>query len=245
MPEAPRTLSNSVPILLIPPSEGKATGGRGRPWDPAAGSFGTLAAERAAVARALVGVDGGSERLLGARGERLDAARAANRALLGAPTLPAWRRYRGVVWEHLDPDTLDPALRRRILVPSGLAGLVRGDDPLPEYRLKMGARLPPLGHLAAWWRPAVSAAIDRRSRGRFVVDLLPREHRAAWLPGPSVEGVRVELVERSGRPGGHFAKAAKGRLARELLLRGPEALDDWRDERFELAVTPLGDERSG
>jgi cytoplasmic iron level regulating protein YaaA (DUF328/UPF0246 family) len=236
-----RTLSNDVPILLLPPSEGKATGGAGPGWQPSSGSFGALAARRAEVVRALAAADGGDERLLGARGDTARRAAAANRRLLGAPTLPAWRRYTGVVWDHLDPATLPAAARRRIVVVSGLLGLARGDDPVPEHRLKMGADLPPLGRLARWWHADLTAALTRRARGRTVVDLLTRELRAAWTPS-GVRGVAVDLVRPDGRPGGHGAKAAKGRLARAVLTDGLDALQHWDREGgggFDLAVTEL------
>jgi cytoplasmic iron level regulating protein YaaA (DUF328/UPF0246 family) len=230
-------------MLLLPPSEGKAVGGRaGTAWTPDSGTFGgRLHAERAAVAEALASAGGGDERLLGVRGDHLLRAQSANATLIGSPTLPAWRRYTGVVWDHLDPATLTADARRRIVVVSGLLGLVRADDPVPDYRLKMSVSLPPIGNLARWWRPTLAAALGRSTRGRVVVDLLPQEHRAAIdeeaLAG--AEGVTVSLVDPSGRPGGHMAKAAKGELARALLERGLDALDTWRHERFRVVTTPL------
>ena len=200
-----------------------------------------LADRRLDVAKALADVGGGDEKLLGVGGDHLMRAQAANATLLGAATMPAWRRYTGVVWEHLDPATLEPAARRRIVVVSGLLGLVRGDDPVPDYRLKMSVNLPPLGRLSTWWRDDLSATLDRAARRSFVVDLLPKEHRAAWRPD-RVHGVRVELVDPSGKPGAHFAKAAKGRLARAILSSDEaplDVLDSWSDDRYVLDVHPL------
>ena len=89
------------------------------------------------------------------------------------------------------------------------------------------------------YKPQLTAVLARRLRGRVVIDLLPQEHRAAWAPDSSVAGVRIELVDRSGKPGGHFAKAAKGRLARSILLRGADAIEAWTDDRFDLDITSL------
>ena len=243
------TFSNDVPILLLPPSEGKAAGGSARrtPWAPDAGSFGrTLGDRRTEIVRALAGCQGGDEKLLGVRGEHLDRAQSANLTLIGAPVLPAWQRYTGVVWEHLDPSSLPAAARRRIVVVSGLLGLVRGDDPVPDYRLKMAANLAPLGKLSTWWRPALSADLARVARGRVVIDLLPIEHRAALdlhqvvhHAQGRVEVVTLSLVDRSGKPGGHFAKAAKGALARAILTDGTAAIDTWRDDRFDVVAATL------
>jgi cytoplasmic iron level regulating protein YaaA (DUF328/UPF0246 family) len=224
-------------MLLLPPSEGKASGGNRRrsTWTPDAGSFGSsLADRRSEVVAALAEVQGGSEKLLGVRGDHLLRAQSANSSLIGAPTLPAWQRYTGVVWDHLEPASLPVEARRRILVVSGLLGLVRGDDPVPDYRLKMGASLQPLGKLSTWWRPAVSTELARISRRRVVVDLLANEHRSA-VEGVSV--IAVSLVDPSGGSGGHFAKAAKGELARAILTEGLGALDTWRHPQFRLRIT--------
>ena len=235
-------------VLLLPPSEGKAEGGRygttradgTRGWSPASGRFGrnqAIAASRRDVADALRAIDGGDRRLLGLKdGDLLDRAHAANTSLLGAPTLPAWQRYTGVVWDHLEPRSLDAAARRRILVVSGLLGVAAADDPVPDYRLKMNVTLPDIGKLSTFWRHEVSAAIARAGRGRLIVDLLPNEHAAAWAPPPGVECTRIELVDPTGSSGGHVAKAAKGRLARALLADGSDALATWQDDRFDLAV---------
>ena len=141
---------------------------------------------------------------------------------------------------------LSTEARRRahgsIVVVSGLMGVVGVDDPVPDYRLKMGASLAPLGKLSTWWRPAVSETIGRWAKRRFVVDLLPLEHRAAFEP-EGKRGVSVAFVERAGggtgRVVGHDAKAAKGRLARHLLcsdLHPLDALEAWADDRFALSI---------
>ena len=212
-------------VVLLPPSEGKATGGRpDSGWLPESGVFaGALGGFRRDIADALRKAKGGNEKLLGVKGVHLARATAQNRALVGSPSLPAWQRYTGVVWDHLDLDSVPAKARqsvlRRIFVPSGLAGLVRADDPLPDYRLKMGARLQPFGTVSAWWRDDLTEAFVDAVGPALVVDLLPQEHKAAfdWSRIPSV--VHVDLVaKKGGVVGGHNAKAAKGLLARHLLL---------------------------
>ena len=228
-------------MLLLPPSEGKASGGSSRRagWAPDSGSFGgVLGDRRAAIVEALCAAGGGGEKLLGVKGEHLLRAQSSNSSLIGAATLPAWQRYTGVVWDHLDPATLSPTARKQTVVVSGLLGLVRGDDPVPDYRLKMGANLRPLGKLSTWWRGDLSAELRRAARRRFVVDLLPQEHRAA-LDLDGLDGISVTLVDPTGKPGGHFAKAAKGELARAILLDGVGVIDTWHHPRFDLAITPL------
>jgi len=214
-----------VLVVLLPPSEGKVPGGDGRAWSVDAGEFGVLAHERTRVVNALRRHRGGTAKVLGARGSLLRHARDANLTLVGAPTLPAWLRFSGVVWEHLDPATLPSAAERRaragVLVVNAVTGLAAWDDPVPDFRLKLSASLPPVGSLAAFWRGPLSRLMHERFVGHTVIDLLPNEHRAAWVPEP--EGyrlIRPSLVTRDAKPAGHAGKAAKGRLVRALLESG-------------------------
>ena len=217
-------------VILLPPSEGKAEGGAARSrWKPTSGAFGAeLGRRRAEVAAALAASGGGNQALLGVGGKHLDRARAANVGLVGAPTLPAAERYTGVVWDHLDLGGMTTAQRTRalprIVIPSGLLGAAIASDPVPDYRLKMGARLSGLGGtMAKWWLDDVSAAINAYARGCVVIDLLPTEHRAAYRADLDLVAshVVVDLMTSTGKAGGHDAKAAKGRLARHLLLTTP------------------------
>jgi uncharacterized protein len=231
--------------LLLPPSEGKAVGGDGPMWSAELGRFRELGARRAMLARKLARMKGGNEKLLGVGGKHLAAARLANAALTSSPSLPAWRRYTGVVWDALDVGSLTVGSRRRAMssavAVSGLLGLVALDDPTPEYRLKMGASLAPFGKLSTWWRPHVARALSEWADDRFVVDLLPNEHRAATSTA-HMNGVTVTFIDRTGLIAGHDAKAAKGRLARHVVSSDGhplDALSSWTDPRFEIVVTSI------
>jgi len=233
--------------ILLPPSEGKAAGGNVPGWDPGSGRFGdALGPPRTVIARRLARARGGDAHLLGAKGETLERARAANRALIGAPCLPAGERFTGVVWDHLDLPSLRRSERLRagdaIVVVSALAGLVAIDDPLPDHRLKLSASLGDIGRLAPYWRDELTTVLDDHLDGHLVIDLLPQEHAAAWTPDPDRYDLRrVELRTRDGKPGGHFAKAAKGRLARALIdARSPAAiLKGWHDEAHVVVIDGL------
>lgn len=225
--------------MLLPPSEGKASGGRRR---GSGGRFGRrLAAQRALVAAALADELATASQsrisaLLGVRGALLASALETSAELTaGRPRLlPAFERYTGVVWGQLDPASLSPEERTRILVPSGLYGLTTAEDPIADYRLKLSAALPELGRLSSFWREPVTRAVASAARGGTVVEMLPAEHLAAVdleVLGRVASVLRVGFVDRAGsRSVGHAAKAAKGAAARAVLLGGPEALDGFRFE---------------
>lgn len=230
------------PLILLPPSEGKAAGGDGPPWHAGTMALPGLDDAREALIAALVrrmrATEADRSPLLGVKGKALAAATRANRDLRAAPTLPAIERYSGVLYEALDAGSLPPAQRRRldssVLIFSGLWGVVASTDPIPNYKLKMGATLPRIGKLSTWWRPGLSAALAAAAQGRTVWNLLPGEHDAAWVPPSGLPQYAVVFSER--QPDGtlksvsHWNKFLKGALVRFLLAHPsatPATLADW------------------
>jgi hypothetical protein len=208
-------------LVLLPPSETKADGGDGAPLDLAGLSFPELTPVRAKVADALVDLAADLPASLTALGlsPRQEAEVARNRVLHASPTMPALRRYTGVLYDNLDVASLTPArwqrASERLAVVSALFGLVRATDPIPAYRLSGGSTLPSLGTVASVWRPAMEPVLT--SVDDLVIDLRSGTYVAlAKLPG----AITVRVVTEG--PGGkrltvsHFNKAAKGRLARVL-----------------------------
>jgi cytoplasmic iron level regulating protein YaaA (DUF328/UPF0246 family) len=239
--------------VLVPPSQGKASGGLRQistgAFDAALGvpRHQVVEALRSFVATATTRQ---LEVALSARGSLLERALAATNEMLGGspPTLAAWRRYQGVVWNHLAPESLTPAQRRHILVPSGLYGLLASDDRIADYRLKMNARIAPLAPLARFWRPHVTEAVIERTRHATIVNFLPQEHAASvnmalLASHRSVIDVHFVAADES-RAVGHDAKAVKGELARAVLVEGLVAFSiptllGWRVERRDNAVTVI------
>ena len=191
-------------VILLPPSEGKTPGGSGPPWRPGRTTTGELDDHRQAV---------------------LDALGHEHPAHTG-PTLPAIERYHGVLYKELDAGSLRGTPRRRlnrnVLTVSGLWGLAAPTDPLPYYKLKMSASVPPLGKLSTWWRPHLTAALRPRAAGAVVWDLLPNEHAAAvqWTELRARQRVTVQFLDRSGRTVSHWNKLLKGSIVRWLLESG-------------------------
>ncbi len=220
--------------MLVPPSLTKAPDGR---HCARAGLFDeVLTAPRRTVRDALrARVASASpkelEVLLNARGPLLAKALESSERLGGPASrlLPAWRRYQGVVWTHLDPATLAVAERRRVLVPSGLYGLVSSEDPIGDYRLGMNASLAPLGRLSTYWREALTDLLGSYKPRLPLVNFLPLEH-AASIDFAALSKRRTVITvqfvsSRDDRAIGHDAKAVKGVLARQVLLEGLASLD--------------------
>ncbi|MEV6393745.1 peroxide stress protein YaaA [Streptomyces sp. NPDC051907] len=217
-------------LVLLPPSEGKASSGRGAPLKPESLSLPGLADARAAVLEELVELCAADEQKAqevlglsdGLRGEI-----AKNLELRTAGARPAGEVYTGVLYDALGLATLEADARRRarqsLLVFSGLWGAVRVSDRIPSYRCSMGVRLPGLGALGTHWRGPMASVMPEAAGDGLVLDLRSAAYAAAWKPKGEVAGrtatVRV-LHAPTRKVVSHFNKATKGRLVRDLLTTG-------------------------
>jgi cytoplasmic iron level regulating protein YaaA (DUF328/UPF0246 family) len=227
----PVTYSDPV-LILLPPSEGKADAGSGKPLDLAGLSLPALHTAREQALDALVALCCGdpaaaadtlglSPGLAGEVGR--------NAALRTARALPAAKLYTGVLYDNLGladlPAAAKTRARRQLVIFSGLWGALRIDDRVPPYRCAMGVRLPGVGLLSTHWRAAMAAALPEAAGTGLVLDLRSSMYTPAWTPRGELAArtatVRV-LHERDGARTvvSHFNKATKGRIVRDLLADG-------------------------
>ncbi|MGN6160185.1 MAG: peroxide stress protein YaaA [Marmoricola sp.] len=241
-------------LILLPPSEGKAVGRRGKPLALDSLSFPELGQARAEALDALIALCSTPDSSTPIQNELITEHAASilglgrtqheqvglNASLRTAPTLRADRLYTGVLYEALDLASLPPEARRRaarwLAVTSSLFGLVRVSDALPSYRLSGGTSLPGLGPVASHWRHHLGPSVEAAAGKGLLVDLRSSTYASFWRPTPELAArtatVRV-LHEIDGRRKvvSHFNKATKGRLVRSLLLdpttpRSPGELAD-------------------
>jgi cytoplasmic iron level regulating protein YaaA (DUF328/UPF0246 family) len=203
-------------LVLLPPSEGKTAPAGGPSLDLAALAFPARTPRRERLLGVLERLCAGSQaRALRALG--LSAGQAGevelDAALRTAPAAPAAEVYTGVLYERLRLPELAPEAQARALIASALWGMLRPSDPIPAYRLSMAARLPRVGPLSAYWRPALGKALPDDG---LVVDLRSGAYAAAWKPrAAAVVGVRART--EGGAVISHMVKATRGDVARVLL----------------------------
>ncbi|EST37167.1 hypothetical protein N566_14415 [Streptomycetaceae bacterium MP113-05] len=223
-------------LVLLPPSEGKATVSRGAALDLAALSLPGLTAARATVLEELVELcSGDTEKARGVLGlsEGLRGEVARNAELRTAPTRPAGEIYTGVLYDALDLASLSAVAKRRavrsLLVFSALWGAVGIKDRVPAYRCSGGVKLPGLGALAAHWREPLAGVMPVAAGDGLVLDLRSSAYAAMWKPnGALAERTATVRVLHSTFVDGrekrtvvsHFNKATKGRIVRALLESG-------------------------
>ncbi|MCC5475916.1 peroxide stress protein YaaA [Streptomyces barringtoniae] len=217
-------------LVLLPPSEGKASSGEGAPLNLESLSLRGLTAAREAVLTELVELctgDGEKAREVLGLSEGLRGEVAKNTGLRTAGVRPAGEIYTGVLYDALGLATLGPAARKRaadsLLVFSGLWGAVRVTDPIPSYRCSMGVKLPGLGALAGHWRAPMAEVLPETAGDGLVLDLRSSAYAAAWRPKGELAGrtatVRV-LHAPTRKVVSHFNKATKGRMVWSLLTAG-------------------------
>ncbi len=180
-------------LVLLPPSQGKASPGRGR-----RAGLSTLVYARLREPR---------ERLIDA----------VDPGLRTAPAIPAAELYTGVLFAALGLADLP---WDDVLIASALWGVVRPGDRIPAYRLDMRARPSGIGGLAAYWRQPLRAALPDRG---LVLDLRSGAYAAAWQPRRATHlAVRGFTEGPDGRRTviAHMAKRVRGEVARLVLLAG-------------------------
>lgn len=219
-------------IVLLPPSETKRAGGDGPPLNVASLSWPELGPVRIELVDDLVALAGDPPACRTALGisASQDSEIERNAALREAPTLPALRRYTGVLYDALDIESLRGAqasrARARLAIGSALFGLLRAEDPIPAYRLSASAKLPGRPALAARWRPLIEPVLADLADRELVVDL--RSGAYVGL-GRLDTAVRADVVTEHGDGRrtvvSHFNKSHKGRLARALAATRAEPGD--------------------
>jgi uncharacterized protein len=218
--------------ILLPPSETKTAGGRGRPVDSRPLS-GPLAEPRKLILGALATLldadPAEAAAALALPGGVADEALAVNREVSASRTTAALRRYSGVVYHGLGFDELSPQVQRlagrSVLIFSGLWGVLRGDEPVPAYRVPAKAVLPGIGVAGTFWRPRLEEMLPELLGRGAVVDLRSSDYAAMWRPRGTLADRVIAVRVLSPLPRGGYgvisynSKLAKGRLAAALLAR--------------------------
>ncbi len=238
--------------ILLPSAEGKEPGGN--PLAPdmfdyrssnTFNYFSQLNPERRALIDALQaqvreGSDGDLAALFGVKGDTLQEAVDVNLDIYRSPLMAAVDRYGpGVMYAAMDFAGLPTGSQRRLLengvIFSGLFGLLRPDDLIPNYRLKMDAKVEGIGKAVSYWREPLSDALNALVAGHAVWNLLPASHEAAWDDAETYSRmIRIKFF-REDEAGertavSHGVKELRGSLVAHIVNETADAietLDDW------------------
>jgi len=206
-------------IILIPPSEGKAEGGNEE-------AIKTSAEVKAQIKR-LQNYSGDIEKLLGVKGKALKKAKKANKNILKSKTMPAIKRYTGVVYAGIDYANLrienKKYFDKHVRIVSALFGLVTPQDKIPNYKLKIEKL-----DSAKYWKTKISEKL----KNKYVIDLLPQSHKKAV---EYKDGIQIEFkITKKGKtiPAGHKGKYIKGRYIRWLCQTKTKDITKFFEDGF-------------
>lgn len=231
-------------LIVLPPSETKATGGEHPPLALDSLLFAAapgMTDARTQITTDLVALCSGDDAAQDKAREQLGlSARLApeveaNAALWDSPTLPALERYTGVLYEALDVATLPERARRVLAVGSALFGVVGGDDLIPHYRLSATSKLPDAQGqtptMRKRWGKAITDALTTEviDAGELLIDLRSGGYQNLGKVAQAVT-VRVEseAADGSRKVISHFNKHYKGLLARDVAMTAehPASLEE-------------------
>lgn len=215
-------------LILLPPSETKRSGGVGVSIDKAAIIWAALDPARDQLIQKLAELSL-DESLAGAAlglGKKSSKDLELNLKLMTSPTMPALRRYNGVLYQALDFDSLsDAALKRaneNLFIQSALFGLLPAMEQIPNYRFSASAKLPGVNLREVWhrahevvWPRLVGEILDMRSNEYQLMNPIPA-HRLAYS---------FEVFSEDGKALNHFNKRAKGLFTRAALESGLTEVD--------------------
>lgn len=215
-------------LILLPPSEGKATSGEGPLVALETLTLPELNPARQEVMEELVDVCSGPEdtarETLRLSPSQVEAIKR-NLSLTSAPALRAGDLYTGVLYDRLG--LADLPHTERVLIFSGLWGVVGPDDRIPPYRLSMGVKLPSVGGLGSYWRRAAKDVLAEFTEGHLLVDCRSSAYATVFKSSSTlpVRVLRERVVDGERRRSvvSHMAKATRGEIARSLLRENVNA----------------------
>ena len=147
-----------------------------------------------------------------------------NQDIFNSKCAYAIERYTGVVYDHLNWDTLDKKaqnfLEDHIYIFSGLFGIVSPKTLIPDYKLKMNVL-----SLQYHWSPVLTEELKKED---VIIDLLPQVHRKAYNKGKNVITIDFQVIKKGKKSAaGHFGKAVKGQFIRYIAKNNIKSTDDF------------------
>ena len=153
-----------------------------------------------------------------------------NQDIFNSKCAYAIERYTGVVYEHLNWETLDKKaqdfLDNHVYIFSGLFGMLSPKTLIPDYKLKMNVL-----SLQYHWSPILTEELQKED---FIIDLLPQVHRKAYNKGDNVVSIDFQVIKKGKKTAaGHFGKAVKGQFVRYIAQNQITSTDQFEGFEYE------------
>ena len=218
--------------ILIPPSEGKNSSSDNEYFSLDSLSYDFLNKKRSQIIDYLCNNNLSKEKyvkILGISSQNFEKINMINSKIKTSQVLSSVSRYTGVLYDFLDYSSLDETTKSlfndSIIIFSGLFGLLRPQDKIPDYKLKMGAKLIDGIKLSKYWKDEITEVLRKELENQIVLNLLPTEFNNAFES--KVINYKYELtfsfkqekINGELKSITHWTKALRGSLIRYLLSK--------------------------
>lgn len=162
-----------------------------------------------------------------------------DREVMDSPLISALDRYSlDPLYEAMDFQNLPTGAQRRMLengiIISGLFGLLRPDDLIPNYVLPLEAELPELGRVGEYWHSRITPVLNKSLEGQFVWDFLDESSRKVWDDQHTYEKLVRVSFEREDESGNRVpvtedTAELRGQLVGFIVDDAADTVEDLND----------------
>ena len=145
--------------------------------------------------------------------------------LLNSPTKMAISRFDGTMFKSINYEKLDLAQKdnfnESVIFIDSLFGLLRPEDLIPEYKLKISSKFLDLD-VVKFWENRLSSLFDVLFREKLVIDILPENHRKIITKTSAKEYLEISFVDNLNgkiKQAGHNSKILKGEIVDYIVSR--------------------------
>ncbi len=218
--------------ILIPPSEGKNPSNDKEFFSLDSLSYSFLNSKRSQIIYYLSNNNLSKEqyiKTLGISSQNFEKIKMINSKITTSQVSSSISRYNGVLYNFLDYNSLNETAKSlfddSIIIFSALFGLVRPQDKIPDYKLKMGTKLIDGIKLSKFWKDEITEVLRKELENQIVFNFLPTEfsntfdskvikYKYELTFSFKQENINGELKSIT-----HWTKALRGSLIRYLLNR--------------------------
>ena len=178
-------------IILLPPSEGKQKGGnelklyKKTSKNLKHNSFKFLEEYRKYILNILINAISkftikDLEKIFELKNQKLQDAITNTKNLSEEPTMPAIERYQGVMFKAINYKALTNEQKDNfnssIIFIDGLFGLLKPQDLIPEYKLKITSKIKTL-NITNFWKEKLKTEFENILKNKIAIDILPQTHK--------------------------------------------------------------------
>lgn len=221
-------------IILLPPSESKKEkGDETKPYrivknNKKYNSFIELETDREYVYNKLREaisslLEKDLEKIFDVKGKNLQTSIEIISDLLNEETMPAIERYTGVMFNAINYQSLNEKekenFNKNVIFIDGLFGLVKPQDLIPNYKLKINAKYLDV-NLTNFWKTRLRPIFNHILKDKIVIDILPEAHRKITNYSSAKEHYSISFCEIKNNKltnVGHNSKKLKGELIKYLI----------------------------